>query len=219
MVSVINITGSKDCIFQDNSFVRVQSQAMLIVGECVFHSYNHAVHSAIDVDNSTLTLSGTISFINNTVGSDQYFSVCGGAISFNSGYSIYANVPISAFNISARANVSFTNNSATKCGGALYLRSTIMNINNNAYLTLAYNCITILPNYVGLGGAMCIVQSKIRMKTGASLLIAKTVFIRVELSIFGTAECSLMSAMMFGLLIIQLCLEVVQFICITIPTY
>ena len=156
MVSVINITGSeatlKDCTFQNNCFIRLQSQGTLTISDSIFHSYNHVVHSAIAVDNSTLKLSGTVSFINNTVGSIQYDSVCGGAILFSSGYSTYKNVPISAFNISARANVSFINNSATSCGGALYLRSTAMSINSDVNMTLTHNQFVT----AGVGGAMLV---------------------------------------------------------------
>ena len=177
MVSVINITGSeatlKDCTFQNNCFIRLQSQGTLTVSDCIFHSYNHVVYSAIAVDNSTLKLSGTVSFINNTVGSNQYYSVCGGAISFNSGYSIYKNVPISTFNILARADVSFINNSATSSGGALYLRSTAMSINSDVNMTLTHNHVA-TPSYsVGIGGAMFIKQSTVTVKTGVQLLIAR----------------------------------------------
>ncbi len=178
MVSVINITGSeatlKDCTFQNNCFIRLQSQGTVTISDSIFHSYNHVVHSAIAVDNSTLKLSGTVSFINNTVGSIQYGSVCGGAILFSSGYSTYKNVPISAFNISARANVSFINNSATSCGGALYLRSTAMSINSDVNMTLTHNHVA-TPSYysVGIGGAMFIKQSTATVKTGVLLLITR----------------------------------------------
>ena len=174
MVSVINITGSeatlKDCTFQNNCFIRLQPQSILTISDCIFHSYNHAVYSAIAVDNSTLKLSGTVSFINNTVSS---YSVCGGAISFNSGYSFYENVPISAFNILARADVSFINNSATSCGGALYLRSTAMSINSDVNMTLTKNYVATPSDTYGTGGAMFVKQSTVTVKIGALILIAR----------------------------------------------
>ena len=178
MVSVINITGSeatlKDCTFQNNCFIRLQPQSILTISDCIFHSYNHVVYSAIAVDNSTLKLSGTVSFINNTVSG---YSVCGGAISFNSGYSIYENVPISAFNILARADVSFINNSATSCGGALYLRSTAMSINSDVNMTLTHNHAATPSDSVGIGEAMFIKQSTVTIKTGALLIARNTAYL------------------------------------------
>ena len=175
MVSVINITGSEatleDCTFQNNCFIRLQSQSILTISDCIFHSYNHVVHSAIAVDNSTLKLSGIVSFINNTVGSDQRYFACGGVILFNYDYGIYKKfkVPISAFNISARADVSFINNSSTSLGGALYLRSTAMSINNDVNMILTHNHFATF----GLGGAMFITQSTVTVKTGVLLLITR----------------------------------------------
>ncbi len=176
-VSVINIIGSeatlKDCTFQNNCFIRVQSQGTLTISNCIFHSYNHGVHSAIAVDNSTLKLSGTVSFINNTVSGYSSYGVCGGAISFNSGYSIDENVPISAFNILARADVSFINNSAISCGGALYLRSTAMSTNSDVNMTLTHNHAATPSDSVETGEAMFVKQSTATVKTGALLLIAR----------------------------------------------
>ena len=88
MVSVINATNSqamlKDSTFQHiNCFIRIQSSALLQIADCTFSSYNHAVRSAIVIENSTIKLTGSVSFINNTVGNNCYSSVCGGAISFN----------------------------------------------------------------------------------------------------------------------------------------
>ena len=73
----------------------------------MFSSYNHAVHSAVSLDNSTIILSGTVSFINNIVGNDQYYSVCGGAISLNSGYNVYKSVPNSVFYHLSRSSCEF----------------------------------------------------------------------------------------------------------------
>ena len=179
MVSVIKIIGSeatlKDCTFQNNCFIRLQSQGTLTISDCIFHSYNHSVYSAIAVDNSTLKLSGNVSFINNTVSGYSSYSVCGGAILFSSGYSIDKNVPTSAFNILARADVSFINNSAASCGGALYLIFTAMRINSDANVTLTHNRVATssVAAAAGAGGAMFVEQSTVTVKTGALLLITR----------------------------------------------
>ena len=175
MVSVINITGSeatlKDCTFQNNCFVRLQSHAILTVSDCMFSSYKHAVHSAVVLDNSTIRLSGTVSFINNTVGNDQYYSVCGGAISFNSGYSDDEPAPYSVFIISTGANVSFINNTAMRCGGALYLRSTVMSVNMNVNMTLTGNNVSTGYNALGTGGSMYIEQSQVTVNQALLLFV------------------------------------------------
>ena len=46
-------------------------------------------------------------------------------------------LPISVFSISAGANVKFINNSVTRLGGALYLRSTTMVIHSNVIMKWA----------------------------------------------------------------------------------
>ena len=167
MVSVINITRSrgilKNCTFQHNCFIRVQSSAVLTISEsdCTFHSYNHAVHSAVALDNSTIELAGNISFINNTVGDDyivNYTSVCGAAISLNSGYGFYEHVPNSVFNITGRAYVLFYNNRAASCGGAVYMKSTVMSINMNATMIFKGNVVINRHHHLR-GGAMYIEQS------------------------------------------------------------
>ena len=175
MVSVINVTGSetslKDCTFQNNCFVRLQSHAMLTVSDCTFCSYKHAVHSAVALDNSTIKLSGIVSFVNNTVGNDQYYSVCGGAISLNSGYNIYKPVPDSVFIISAGAHVRFINNTAIRCGGALYFRSTIMIVNMDVNMTLTGNNVATGYNVLGTGGAMYIEQSQVTVNRALLLFV------------------------------------------------
>ena len=84
-VSVINITGStlvlfSNCTFQENSFLHFQLNAVITVSDCIFHSYNHVVYSAVRGLNSTLNLSGLVYFINNTIGSSTGIPVCGAAI-------------------------------------------------------------------------------------------------------------------------------------------
>ena len=175
LVSVINVTGSEatlnDCTFQSNCFIRLQPHAILTVSDCMFSSYKHSVHSAIVVDNSTIKISGTVSFINNTVGNDQYYSACGGAISFNSGYSYDEPVPYSVFIISTGANVSFINNTAMRCGGALYLRSTVMRVNMNVNMTLIGNNVATSYNALGTGGAMYIEQGQVTVKKALLLFV------------------------------------------------
>ena len=88
MISIINITGSEaaleDCRFQDNCFVRLQSQGILTISNCLFHSYNHVRNSIVAMQNSTITLSEIVIFINNTVGNKNH--ACGAVFSFNFGY-------------------------------------------------------------------------------------------------------------------------------------
>ena len=166
LISVVNITYSqailKDCTFQHNCFVRIQSYAVLSVSDCTFFSYNHAVYSAIAVDNSTIKISGTVSFINNTVGNDQHRRVCGAAISLNSNNSLYK-VPMSIFNIT-EGNVSFINNTAMYCGGAIYLKSTIMTVSSNTTMNFTGNQVVNNFYVYGGGGAMQIEQSRLSVK-------------------------------------------------------
>ena len=173
MVSVINITGSEatlnDCTFQNNCFIRIQLYAILTINDCIIHSYNHAVFSAVVVHNSTITLASSVSFINNTVGNDQYSVVVGGAISFNSGYT--STVPTySAFNISAGARVFFLNNTAARCGGAIYMTFTVMSINSDSCMNFTGNRVAVVYNGLGTAGAMYIQQSQI-IATKANLIL------------------------------------------------
>ena len=84
-VSVIIITGSSalfdNCTFKKNSFLYYQSNAVITIHDCIFHSYNHVLFPAIIGLNSTLNLSGSVHFINNIVGSPQSkYAPCGAAI-------------------------------------------------------------------------------------------------------------------------------------------
>ena len=168
MVSIINITHSQavlqECTFQNNCFVRIHSYAMLTVSGCIFSSYNHAVHSAIAVDNSTIRLSGNVTFVNNIVGNDKYRPACGGAVSINAGYTLRNEAPMSVFSIT-KAYVSFINNTALYCGGALYLKSTMMSVSTNVTMILIGN--QVINNYFnsyGGGGAMHIEQIHLRVE-------------------------------------------------------
>ena len=68
-VPVINISNSQalldDCSFACNSFVLLNSNAKLTINDCIFHSYNHTMQSAIIGENSMLTLAGTVQFTSN----------------------------------------------------------------------------------------------------------------------------------------------------------
>ena len=167
MVSFINITGSeamlKNCIFQNNCFVRIHSQAILTVTDCVFHSYNHVVYSSVALDNSTVTLAGSISFINNSVGNDEYYTACGGAFSLRN----------SVFNTSAGARVTFIYNLAVRCGGALFMRSTLMSVSSNVNMTFMSNHVTTFYYSLGAGGAIYTEKSTI-MVDKAVLLFANS---------------------------------------------
>ena len=171
MVSFINITRSqvtlRDNTFQNNCFIRIHSNAMLLLRNCTLSSYNHAIHSVIAVDNSTVKLIGAVSFVNNKVGNNLYPTVCGAAISFNSGYSLYnKEVPTSIFNITGGL-VRFLNNAAKNCGGALYLKCTVMSVNSNATVLFKDNVVTVMSTYyfgTGGGGAMFLEDSSLIIK-------------------------------------------------------
>ena len=166
MVSVINVTNSqamlKDSTFQHNCFIRIQSSAVLQISDCTFFSYNHTVRSAIGVQNSTIRLTGSVSFINNTLGNNYYSSVCGGALSFNSGYFFSEIVPISIFSIT-EAHVNFSSNTAMSCGGAIYMKCTLMTVYNKVNMTFASNTVSNFYKYIG-GGAMYLEQSNFIVK-------------------------------------------------------
>ena len=166
MVSVIYITYSQamlnDCTFQQNCFIRIHTNTVLQVSDCTFSSYNHALYSAISVSNSSLKLTGNVTFINNTLGNDliQYRLVCGGAISVNSGFSYFDEVPNSVF-IITKAHVNFKNNTAINCGGAIHLRSTQIIIFNNVSMIFTSNTIKSYYNNGAGGGAMYLEQSQL----------------------------------------------------------
>ena len=146
MVSFINISHHsqailEDCTFQQNTFLRLQSSAVLTIRDTMFHSFHHAVRSVVALDNSTVKLTGNVTFINNEVGNEQYYNICGAAVVLNSGYNFYTQAPISIFNITSHARVLFINNRASSCGGAIYLKSTVMNIDVNATVTLKGNAV------------------------------------------------------------------------------
>ena len=167
LVSVINVTNSqaviKDCIFQHNMFIRIQSNAVLRVSNCAFISYSHALYSAVFIDNSTLIITGSVTFINNTVGNDQYYS-CGGAISSNPGDLTCEQAARSILSIT-EAYVYFKSNTASSCGGAFYLRCTVMTAFDNASMTLINNAIkSNYNNYGAGGGAIYLIRSHIIVK-------------------------------------------------------
>ena len=145
MISILNVTNSevklKECTFQHNYFVRIQSHAILNINNCSFNSYNHVLHSAIEIDSSTIRLSGDVHFINNTVGSD-IISLCGGAIASRVISPCVTKNINNFLLISTGANVSFINNTSTLCGGAISLRCTLINVTTNATLLLSGNSVT-----------------------------------------------------------------------------
>ena len=100
---------------------------------------------------------------------DQYSVVVGGAISFNSGYT--STVPTySAFNISAGAHVFFLNNTAARCGGAIYMTFTVISINSDSCMNFTGNRVAVVYNGLGMAGAMYIQQSQI-IATKANLIL------------------------------------------------
>ena len=182
--SVINITGSSalfdDCTFQQNSFLHYQSNAVITIHDCTFHSYNHMLHSAISGLNSTLNLSGSVYFINNTVGSPtSNYPVCGAAIflSYSSKSLDHFYIPRSILNINDEASVYFINNTAD-CGGAIFLCNTAMNVGNKVNMKFCENKArkwrqvhTIkLVGYYFIGGAVLLDNSYIS-STGLNITL------------------------------------------------
>ena len=195
LISVINITGSQalldNCTFQHNSFIALRSSAELTINDCMFHSYNHVMYSAIGGKNSTLILSGTLYFINNTVGSPAHDGpACGGVIFLTSsthGHSTFFNTvfPQSILNVSGQSCVYFINNTAD-LGGALCLNHTAMNVGIKATMTFHGNKARD-TNYgyvrnTGYGGAILLRTSSITnsntcFSDGAILMLSQSNYI------------------------------------------
>ena len=179
-VSVITITGSSalfdNCTFQENSFLHYQSNAVITIHDCIFHSYNHVANSAIRGMNSTLNLSGSVRFINNSLGSPTSNSkVCGAAIylAYSAESHDHFYIPRSILNINNEASVHFVNNTAD-CGGAIYLNNTAMNIGNQANVTFCQNKARkvhhVLLNSIFVGGSALLDNSSISTGVNAQLL-------------------------------------------------
>ena len=116
------------------------------------------MRSAVALDNGTVKLIGNVTFINNEVGNEQYYNICGAALALNSGYDFNTLAAISIFNITSQACACFINNRATCCGGAIFLKSTVMNVEVNATVILKGNAV--IGHYHHLrGGAMYIEQT------------------------------------------------------------
>ena len=136
-ISVINITGSltlfENCTFQQNSFLHFQSNAVITIHDCVFHSFNHMLYSTIRGLNSTLNLSGSVHFFNNHAVGAAVFLAYTMLEAVDHSYKSR-----STLNINNGASVHFINNTA-KCGGAFYLRNTTVNIRNKVVMKLFEN--------------------------------------------------------------------------------
>ena len=178
-VSMINVTGSsalfENCTFQENSLLRYQSNAVITIHDCTFHSYNHVTYSAIRGLNSTLNLSGSLHFINNIVGRQTGEHTQCGAVIFLAYNMIqplnHFHIPRSMLNIDHGASVHFVNNTAD-CGGAVYLSNTAVNIGNNVAMNFCDNrvrkrhCAT--ECYFD-GGAVLLENSSISTETNVKL--------------------------------------------------
>ena len=78
--------------------------------------------------------------------------MCGGAVAINSGHNLLNKAPTSVFSVT-EAYVSFINNTALNCGGALHLRSTMMNVSVNVTMNFRGNqVINNFYSYYGGGG-------------------------------------------------------------------
>ena len=162
LVSVIDIIDSQalldNCTFQHNSFIVLHSSAGVTINDCTFHSYDH-VYSAIRGINSTLTLSGTVYFINNTVGRRHYKSICGGAVLLKK----------SNMTIGGNASLHFSNNcNSGGSGGAVHMwhnSAIVLDANATAYF---------INNTAMSGGAMCMLSSTIEINNAAIYFINNT---------------------------------------------
>ena len=115
-VSTLNITHSKaslvNCTLKCNVFIQTTAGGVLTLRNSLIEQYNHAVHSAIWVVNSTIALSGNIKFVNNNVpGPVAQSTLCGGVLRMSD----------STLNIKNAASVLFIGNTASVYGGAVYM--------------------------------------------------------------------------------------------------
>ena len=117
------------CTFQQNSFLFFDGNSNVTVHSCIFHSYNHGVYSPIRGKHSTLNLSGSVYFFNNTVSNlTNEYAMCGGPL-----YMAYSHL-----NVNDGAYVHFINNTAD-CGGAIFLERVVMNIANEVNMYFLEN--------------------------------------------------------------------------------
>ena len=153
LVSVLNITHSitslVNCTLKQNIFVRTTALGVLTLKNCLVERYNHATHSAIQIINSTIVLSGNVQFINNVPVEFAEHSLCGGVLRMSD----------SNLYIKKAANVSFTSNVASVYGGAVYAEDCRINIFGN---------LLFINNSAGWeGGAIYMFSSTINLKTNA----------------------------------------------------
>ena len=123
---------------------------------------------------STLNLSGSVHFINNTVGSPtSEYPVCGAAIylAYTTKHldNFHKDIPHSILNINDEASVHFVSNTAD-CGGAVYLKSIVINIGNKVSMSFcknkARNWHQVSSEYYIFGGAVLLHNSS--LSTGAN---------------------------------------------------
>ena len=108
------------CTLQNKVFVKLYSVSTLLIKNCTFQSCCDHEQSAVLVDNSTVYLSESVFFIHNS--KSRY----GAAI-----YSRHESI----LNITRGAYVHFINNSANS-GGAVYMLHTVLEISENANVSL-----------------------------------------------------------------------------------
>ena len=99
------------------------------------------VYSAVRRLNSTLNLSGSVYFINNTVGSSTGIPVCGAAIflAYSTNSIVYRfHNPRSIQNINSEAVLHFVNNTAD-CGGAIHIRNAAVTIGSKVNISFCEN--------------------------------------------------------------------------------
>ena len=135
------------CTLQNKVFVKLYSVSTLLIKNCTFQSCCDHEQSAVLVDNSTVYLSESVFFIHNS--KSRY----GAAI-----YSRHESI----INITKGAYVHFINNSANS-GGAVYMLHTVLEISENANVSLVGN-----QANGGSGGAIFSEHSMIIIRKNAT---------------------------------------------------
>ena len=157
------------CTFQQNSFVFLLTVNINVtVHNCTFHSYNHSHYSPIVAKYSTLTLSGSVYFFNNSIGSPK-------GILYQYYGALY--VEDTTLIVNDGACVYFINNTAYR-GGAIFLtRKATMHIANGVNMFFLENKTRKLPHnstYSKFGGGAIVLDSSfIFTETNAKLYFIK----------------------------------------------
>ncbi len=155
LFSTINITHSitslMNCTIKQNIFVQTTARGVLTLKNCLVEHYNHPLHSAIQITNSTIVLAGNVQFTNNVPMESTESSLRGGVLRMSD----------STLYTKKAANVSFFGNAASFCGGAIYMEDSRMYLLGN---------LLFINNTAGLeGGALFAFSSVIKLGKNAMM--------------------------------------------------